>query len=164
MQQLPGRPMKRPPLHKCRHPVLHTLLALSVAGGYLWCSWQVCFTLGALLRSWCLPVEVHPIVWSVFARWLLVWGLSILVDVGWLLFGIPIGTALAYTIVMDRCHRLLEHIASWEAEARQTQGQSQPSTHPVLVERVYLAEDDAQRRGFPGPVIVERVHYRNPQA
>jgi hypothetical protein len=28
-----------------------------------------------------------------------------------------------------------------------------------MIERVYLASDEAARRGMPGPVIVERIHY-----
>lgn len=137
------QPVAWSPTHRCRHPWLHRLLILSVCGA--WLAWSIPFTLSVgpwlarLLFAPNTPLQLIPIV--------LAW-------IPWLLFVVPGGTGLLWGIALDRCGSVPQMTAPRQTLPPPVPGQ------PVMIERVMLTPEDAARRGLPGPVIVERIHYR----
>ena len=87
------------------------------------------------------------------------WPIGIIVMYLWLPM-IPLGAGMVYIVGMAGCTRVLSRIAP-----PAPQGLTTPASgpQPIMVERVYLASDEAAQRGLPGPVIVERIHYQDPR-
>ena len=146
MDQIP--PPNVPRLHRCTHPVRHTLGVVGSTTLWLWGSIRMAPYVGAWLGNALAPHSITlSVIITIFANW------------GWLLL-IPFGACVIYVVGMAGCNRALQRIAP---RPPQCPRMPESSPQPVMIERVYLASDEAARRGLPGPVIVERIHYQGPR-
>jgi hypothetical protein len=144
MVQLP--PPNVPRLHRCTHPVKHTLGVWGSVMIWLWWSIRLAPYVGIWLGNTLAPGSITlSVMIAICTNWL------------WILL-IPIMACGIYVIGMTGCHRVQPQIHPLQPPRR---GDSDPQ--PVLIERIYLARDEAGLRGLPGPVIVERIHYADPR-
>lgn len=140
------QPIPFPRLHRCAHPVRHSLLVLGVVAGWLWFSMSTRGTWGLKLAMILDPQKYG-------------YGLpiAVLTELVWLAL-IPGGVIVLYLVSMWRCTGAKPRPAVQQVIA-EALGEPAPS-QPVLIERILLTADEAARRGLASPVIVERIHYR----
>jgi hypothetical protein len=138
-------PMGR--MHRCTHPVRHSLNVLSLIVGWLYWSIHTNGQWGPWLAAVLDPKHTGiglPI--------------AVLTNLAWLVL-IPLGTIVLYLVGMWHCTGPLPMHLRPDYVPPSPDVPSVPG-RPVLIERVLLTPEDAARRGLPGPVIVERIHYR----
>jgi hypothetical protein len=135
-------PIPFPRIHRCRAPVTHGLVVLGGVSAWLWWSLYMVPRIGPLVGWWLSP-NGHftlPIWIIVMYLWLPI---------------IPFGALFLYALGMWQCTGAYRPVPA----APHPPFGAGPAAQPVMIERVYLASDEAARRGMPGSVIVERIHY-----
>jgi hypothetical protein len=137
-------PIPFPRLHRCAHPVVHSLAVASLLVGWLWFSISTRGTWGFKVAAWLDPRKVG-------------YGLPIAVftELFWLAL-IPVGFVAVYLLVMWRCTGARAHIQPRVAEAFQAPGMPRPT----MIERIVIPDEAAAQRGWPSGTIAERIHYR----
>jgi hypothetical protein len=140
------QPIPFPRLHRCAHPLRHSVLVLGIVAGWLWFSLSTRGTWGLKLARYFDPQNLG-------------YGLPIAVftELAWLAL-IPGGCLILYLVSMWHCTGAKPRPAVQQVIA-ETLGEPYPA-QPVLVERVMLTPEEAARRGLASAVIMERIHYR----
>lgn len=136
-------PIPFPRLHRCGHPVVHSLMVVGLLVGWLWFSLATKGTWGLKVAAWADPRKMG-------------YGLpiAVLTELFWYP-ALPLGFIAVYLLAMWRCTGARAHVQPRVAEALQ-----EPyGPVPRMVERVVLTDDEAARRGLPHGTIVERIHY-----
>ena len=139
------QPIPFPRMHRCGHPVVHSLGVVGLLGGWLWFSIATKGTWGLKVAAWLDP---HKVGYGL--------PLAVFTELFWLLM-IPFGFIGVYFLAMWRCTGARPR-AFQPLVAAALQEPSGPV--PTMVERVILTDDEAARRGLPHGTIVERIHYR----
>ena len=136
-------PIPFPRLHRCGHPVVHSLVVVGVLVSWLWFSIGTKGTWGLKVAAWLDPRKVG-------------YGLPLAVctELFWLVL-IPCGFLALYFLAMWRCTGARAHVQPLVAEAFQ----EPVMPRPTMVERIIITEDVAAQHGLPHGTIVERIHY-----
>lgn len=135
-------PIPFPRIHRCGYPVLHSLSALGVLGGWLWLCLATRGTWGLTMARWLDPHKVgYGLPIAVFTE--LFWWAAL-----------PLGGIIIFMMAMWHCTGARAHVNQAFPPPQASMG-----PQPRMVERIILTDDAAAQHGLPGGTIVERIHY-----
>lgn len=138
------QPIPFPRIHRCGHPVVHSLVVGALLVGWLWFSIATRGTWGLKVAAWLDPRKVgYGLPLAVFT------------ELFWLVL-IPFGAVAVYFLSMWRCTGA-RPTALQPLVAAALQEPYAPV--PTLIERVILTDAEAVRYGLPHGTRLERIYY-----